>query len=123
MRKYTIPISAVLLMVGCSGTYNLPDVDSGSVEVHAGSGAFDHPHLANLSPTQIRDLSTWFYNHRTGWERVIADTAPGTFVYLKHGATNAAYVNIQGHYVYSADKRRALTDKEREAILAILSAN
>jgi hypothetical protein len=108
------------LIYGCSGSYDLPAVDSGMVEVHSSRGIPDQPRTVKLTVTQIEALKAWFSNHRTQWTRILEDTAPGTFVFLRHGQTNAAYVNVLGSNIYSGGRRRPLTPEERDEILTIL---
>ena len=121
MKKLITTLCVALLVAGCSGSYDLPAVDSGVVEIHSSGGVPDQPQTAKLSSTQIKALSDWFSSHRTGWKRTLEDTAPGVMVYLKHGDANVAYVNVQGHDVYSGGRRRLLTVEERKDIQGILS--
>ena len=121
MKKSLTTLWIALLVAGCSGSYELPAVDSGMVEIHSSGGVPDQPQTTKLSSAQIKALSDWFSSHRTGWKRTLEDRAPGIMVYLKHGDANVAYVNVQGHDLYSGGRRRFLTGEEREDIQAILS--
>lgn len=120
-KKLITALVAALLVAGCSGSYDLPPVDSGMVEMQSSGDVPGQPHTAKLSPMQIKALSDWFSSHRTGWERTLEDTAPGIMVYLKRGDAKVAYVNILGHHLNSGGRRRLLTAEEREDIQAILS--
>ena len=121
MKKPIALLSFALLLAGCS--YDLPLADSGFVEIHSLVGGVDHPTKAELSSAQIKTLSQWFSGHATGWKYEIADTAPGSFVYLKHGDKNVAGVNLRPEGIYVASYFRTLTPAEHtelESIIGVL---
>jgi hypothetical protein len=114
--KIVFSLVALLLLAGCK--YNLPAVDSGSVELHSDG----HITRGELSKFQIDALSEWLRSHKTGWEFKIENRRPELVVHLKRKGSIVAAVDIGQGEVAVMDFVRSISAEERTKLYTILAS-
>jgi hypothetical protein len=112
-----IPVLLAVLLL-CSCKYELPAVDSGSIELHANGSVVK----GDLSAAQISVLQDWLKSHQTGWEFKVEDRYPEMLVFLKRRGETVAVVDIRKTEIAVKNLVMPITEEDRAKLVLMLAS-
>jgi hypothetical protein len=112
-----IPVLLAVLLL-CSCKYELPAVDSGSIELHANGSVVK----GDLSAAQISMLQDWLKSHQTGWEFKVEDRYPEMLVFLKRRGETVAVVDIRKTEIAVKNLVTPITEEDRAKLVLMLAS-
>lgn len=93
-RAIAVCTFLVVFLAGCK--FNLQQVSSATVEPSSSERLLQ---AKELSPNQVRALSTWFSQHNTGWSSSVASYVPMLLIRAKHTDGDTSVINIMSNMV------------------------